>query len=54
MRTVEGDVRGTPEAMMLKRDDQSLGRGEFDLRTTVLGMARHIIEATVSVRKRGG
>lgn len=54
MKAIEGDVRRIAEAMVLKRDDQLLGPGEFDLRNKVLGMARHIVEATVNDRKKGG
>jgi hypothetical protein len=42
------------ESIVTKRDDQLLGPGEFDLRNKVLGMARHIVEATVNDRKKGG
>ncbi len=54
MKAIEGDVRRIAEAMVLKRDDELLGPGEFDLRKKVLGMARHLIEATVNDRKKGG
>jgi hypothetical protein len=54
MNAIEGDVRRIAKAMVLKHDDQLLGPGEFDLRTKVLGMARHIVEATVNDRKKGG
>ena len=54
MNAIEGDVRRIAEAMVLKRDDQLLGPGEFDLRSKVLGMARHMVEATVNDRKKGG
>ena len=54
MKAIEGDVRKIAEAMVTKRDDQLLGPGEFDLRNKVLGMARHIVEATVNDRKKGG
>jgi len=54
MKAIEGDVRRIAEAMVLKRDDQLLGPGEFDLRNKVLGMARHMLEATVNDRKKGG
>jgi hypothetical protein len=54
MKAIEGDVRRIAEAMVLKRDDQLLGPGEFDLRSKVLGMARHMVEATVNDRKKGG
>ena len=54
MRAIEGDVRRIAEAMVLKRDDQLLGPGEFDLRNKVLGMACHMVEATVNDRKKGG
>jgi hypothetical protein len=54
MKAIEGDVRRIAEAMVLKRDDQLLGPGEFDLRNKVLGMARHLLEATVNDRKKGG
>jgi hypothetical protein len=54
MKAIAGDVRRIAEAMVLKRDDQLLGPGEFELRNKVLGMARHIVEATVNDRKKGG
>jgi hypothetical protein len=54
MKALEGDVRRIAEALVLKRDDQLLGPGEFDLRNKVLGMARHMLEATVNDRKKGG
>ena len=54
MKAIEGDVRRIAEAMVLKRDDQLLGPGEFDLRNKVLGMACHMLEATVNDRKKGG
>ena len=54
MKAIEGDVRRIAEALVIKRDDQLLGPGEFDLRNKVLGMARHMVEATVNDRKKGG
>jgi len=54
MKAIEGDVRRIAEGIVLKRDDQLLGPGEFDLRNKVLGMARHMVEATVNDRKKGG
>ena len=54
VNAIKGDVRRIAEAMVTKRDDQLLGPGEFDLRNKVLGMARHIVEATVNDRKKGG
>jgi hypothetical protein len=54
MKAIEGDVRRIAEAMVLKRDDQLFGPGEFDLRNKLLGMARHMLEATVNDRKKGG
>jgi hypothetical protein len=54
MKAIEGDVRRFAEALVTKRDDELLGPGEFDLRNRVLGMARHMIEATVNDRKKGG
>lgn len=54
MKAIEGDVRRIAEALVLKRDDQLLGPGEFDLRNKMLGMARHMLEATVNDRKKGG
>jgi len=53
MKAIEGDVRRIAEALVLKRDDQLLGPGEFDLRRKVLGMASHMLEATVNDRKKG-
>lgn len=53
-KAIEGDVRRIAEALVLKRDDQLLGPGEFDLRQKVLGMACHMLEATVNDRKKGG
>ena len=44
MKAIEGDVRRIAEALVLKRDDQLLGPGEFDLRQKVLGMACHMLE----------
>jgi hypothetical protein len=54
MKAIEDDVRRIAEALVLKRDDQLLGPGEFDLRQKVLGMACHMLEATVNDRKKGG
>jgi hypothetical protein len=54
MKAIEGDVRRIAEALVLKRDDQLLGPGEFDLRQKILGMACHMLEATVNDRKKGG
>jgi hypothetical protein len=54
MKAIEGDVRRFAETLVTKRDDELLGPGEFDLRNKVLGMARHMIEATVNDRKKGG
>jgi hypothetical protein len=54
MRAIEGDVRRFAKTLVTKRDDELLGPGEFDLRNRVLGMARHMIEATVNDRKKGG
>lgn len=42
------------ESLVVKRDDELLGRGEFELREKVLGMACHILEATINDRKKGG
>ena len=54
IKAIEGDVRRIAEALVLKRDDQLLGPGEFDLRNKVLGMASRLLEATVNDRKKGG
>lgn len=54
MKAIEGDIRRIAEASVLKRDDELLGPGEFDLRGKVLGMACHMLEATVNDRKKGG
>jgi hypothetical protein len=54
MKAIEGDVRRMAESLVLKRDDELLGRGEFELRQKVLGMACHILEATINDRKKGG
>lgn len=54
MKAMEGDVRRMAESLVLKRDDELLGRGEFELREKVLAMACHILEATVNDRKKGG
>ena len=54
MKAIEGDVRRFAETLVTKRDDELLGPGEFDLRNRMLGMARHMIEATVNDRKKGG
>lgn len=54
MKAIEGDVRRMAESVVLKRDDELLGPGEFELREKVLGMACHILEATINDRKKGG
>jgi hypothetical protein len=54
MKAIEGDVRRLAESLVLKRDDELLGRGEFELRDKALGMAGHILEATIDDRKKGG
>ena len=54
MKAIEGDIRRIAEAVVLKRDDELLGRGEFELRDKVLGLASHMLEATVNDRKKGG
>jgi hypothetical protein len=54
MKAIEGDVRRMAEAIVLKRDDELLGRGEFELRDKVLRAACHILEATINDRKKGG
>jgi len=54
MKAIAGDVRRFAEALVTNRDDELLGPGEFDLRNRMLGMARHMIEATVNDRKKGG
>jgi hypothetical protein len=54
MKAIEDDVPRIAEAMVLKRDDQLLGPGEFDLRNKVPGMAHHMVEATVNDRQKGG
>jgi len=54
MKAIEGDVRRIAESLVLKRDEEFLGPGEFELRETVLAMACHILEATVNDRKKGG
>ena len=54
MKAIEGDIRRVAESVVLKRDDELLGPGEFELREKVLGMACHILEATVNDRKKRG
>ncbi len=54
MKAIEGDVRRIAEAAVLKRDDELLGPGEFDLRDKMLRAACHILEATINDRKKGG
>jgi len=54
MKAVEGDIRRIAESIVLKRDDELLGAGEFDLRDKVLRAACHILEATINDRKKGG
>lgn len=54
MKAIERDIRGIAEAVVLKRDDELLGPGEFELREKALGMACRILEATVNDRKKGG
>jgi len=54
MEAIQGDIRRIAESIVLKRDDELLGPGEFDLRAKVLGAACHILEATLNDRKKGG
>jgi len=54
MKAIENDVRRIAEAVVLKRDDELLGPGEFELRDKMLRMACHVLEATVNDRKKGG
>jgi len=54
MKAIQGDVRRMAEALVLKRDDELLGPGEFELRERALRMACHILEATLNNRKKGG
>jgi hypothetical protein len=54
MKAMEGDIRRMAEAIVLKRDDELLGPGEFDLREKALQAACHILEATINDRKKGG
>jgi hypothetical protein len=54
MKAMEGDVRRMAEAIVLKHDDELLGRGEFELRDRMLQAASHILEATINDRKKGG
>jgi hypothetical protein len=54
MKAIKNDVRRIAEAVVLKRDDELLGRGEFGLRDKMLRMACHVLEATVNDRKKGG
>jgi hypothetical protein len=54
MKAIEGDVRRIAESIVLKRDDELLGQGEFDLRDKILRTASHILEATINDRKKGG
>jgi len=54
MKAIENDVRRIAEAVVLKRDDELLGPGEFELRDKVLRLACHMLEAAVNDRKKGG
>lgn len=54
MKAIEGDVRRIAESIVLKRDDELLGPGEFELRDNVLRAACHILQAAVNDRKKGG
>ena len=51
MQAIAGDVRRIAAAMVLKRDDELLGPGEFDLREKMLQAASHILEATLVAMK---
>jgi hypothetical protein len=53
MKADEGDVRRMAEAIVLKRDDELLGRGESGLRDKLLQAACHILECTMNDRKKG-
>jgi hypothetical protein len=54
MKAIEGGICRVAESIVLKRDDELLGLGEFDLREKVLEMDCHMPEATVNDRKKGG
>lgn len=54
MKAIESDIRRIAESVVLKRDEELLGPGEFELRDRVLQMACHMLEATVNDRKKGG
>jgi hypothetical protein len=54
MKAIEGDIRRVAEAIVLKRDDQLLGPGEFELRDKMLRATCHILEAAINDRKKGG
>ena len=53
MKAIEDDFRQVAKAIISKRDDELLGRGEFDLRDRVLKAACHVLEAAVNDRKKG-
>ena len=54
MKAIEGDIRQIAKAVVVKRDDELLGRGEFDLREKMLRATCHLLEATINDRKKGG
>ena len=54
MKAIEDDVRQMAKSIVSRRDDELLGRGEFDLRDKVLKAACHILEAAINDRKKGG
>jgi hypothetical protein len=53
-KVIEGDIRRIAKALVLKRDDELLEPGEFDLRKRVLRLACHMLEVMVNDRKKGG
>jgi hypothetical protein len=52
MKAIEDDFRQAAKAILSKRDDELLGRGEFDLRDRVLKAACHVLEAAINDRKK--
>ena len=53
-KAMEGEVRELARSLVLKKDQDLLGPGEFELRDAMLRAASCVLEATINDRKKGG
>ena len=53
-KAMEGENRSFAESLVFKQDKDLLGRGEFELRDTMLRAGSRALEATLNDRKKRG